>query len=419
MTRARAIGRQASLTSGFAVNMLILAVAGLIIIPALIVAVGAREWANIAVAQAIGGFCGVLTGYGWGLAGPTYVARADWQTRRLRYLESLGGRSMVALAAIPFGLVILFLVIGRFSAIASLALVVTAAVAFSPGWFYVGIGQPWRLIVIDTIPRAVSTMIAVVWLAAGLSAAAALMIQLAGIATGVLIASLNIGSTHGSENRSSVSLRGTLRVLRAQSHGMVAAATSSAFTAMPIVLVGIIAPAALPVYAVFDKVQRQFASAVSPVVQVSQGYVARAEGAGRADAVRRVTAIVVAIAVVGFFIFLLFGRAILHLLVARSLTFTLAQVGVLGAALALILVEQAFGHAVLATAGKMQSLARATMTGAVIGLVLVAVGASVGGAVLALIGFEVGLAIAILLQVIFAARVSSAPSSANNYSRSS
>lgn len=390
------VGRNLSLTLGFAINMLVLAAAGLVMIPALIGSVGPRDWAAIAIAQAIGGFCGVITGFGWGLSGPAYVAREGNAVRRARYFESLRGRGLVGSVALPGGVLILAAVLGGFRLVPSIALVVTAAVAFSPAWFYVGIAKPWTMILIDTAPRALSTALAVVLLHAGGSAVLALFLQLLGIALGMATASVLIGRFPKPAARAG----SVLRVLYEQAHGMVAAGTSAAFAALPVVLVGVVAPSAVAVYAVFDKVQRQFASAISPVVQVSQGVVARAEPSDRRQAVVRVATTVLALAALGIAAFLWAGPWFLHALAARTLEFSPFEVAVLGIALALILIEQTVGHAVLATAGRMRALATATLIGAAVGLVLVVVGASSGGAVAALIGFEAGLAVAIVLEVI-------------------
>ncbi|MBF4582939.1 hypothetical protein ITJ54_09695 [Curtobacterium sp. VKM Ac-2865] len=383
--------------------MVALAVAGLALIPALIATVGPRDWADIAVAQAIGGFCGVITGYGWGLAGPAYVARADPRTRALRYAESLRGRALVGIVMLPVGAVVLSLVIDRVALVPILALLTTAAVALSPAWFYVGVARPWTLIVIDTIPRVMGTALGILLLHLGLPTGFAFVSQLTGIGVGLVVATLTIRRQAGGA-RISVSWPRTLSVLRDQSHGMVAAGASASFAALPVILVGLIAPAALPVYAVFDKVQRQFASAVSPVVQMSQGYVARAAPADRAKAVRRVTLVTGVLSLSGMALFAVIGGWFLHLLVAQTITFTLVEVGILGVALGLILFEQVFGHAVLATAGRMKPLAAATSVGAVVGLLLVSLGAASSGALVALVGFEVGLGVTIVLEVVTDAR---------------
>lgn len=391
-------GRHVLLTLGFAINMVVLAVAGLAMIPALIGAVGPRDWAEVAVAQAIGGFCGVITGYGWGLVGPGYVARATPAERTERYFESLRGRALVGVIVIPVGVGLLCAVIGHVSSVPILALFVTAAVALSPAWFYVGTSQPWTLIVVDTTPRALSTAVAIVGLHMGLAPQAAFCAQLAGLAIGIVVASLLVRRaalaprTHAPWHR-------VVEVLSQQTNGMLAAGASAAFAALPVVLVGIVAPTVLPVYAVFDKVQRQFGSAVSPAVQVSQGFVARAEPAARNRAIRRVVIAVGALAVVGVAVFALLGPWFLHILVAQTIRFGSPQVVVLGVGLALILFEQSFGHAVLATAGHTKQLASATFVGGVVGLGLVCVGAVSFGATAALVGFVLGLAVTVSLEV--------------------
>lgn len=399
----RRFSAHALMTTGYALNMIVLAVAGLAMIPALIATVGPRDWADIAVAQAIGGFCGVITGYGWGLAGPAYVARADAKTRAVRYFESLRGRTLVGVLVIPAGAVVLAFVVGRFALIPTMALVVTAAVALSPAWFYVGVARPWSLIVIDTVPRTAGTGLAILCLAFGGPVPVAFALQLLGIAVGVLIASLRVGR-HGGPGSEKDRWRQAVGALRSQSSGMLAAGTSAGFAALPVVLVGLVAPVALPVYAVFDKVQRQFASAISPVVQVSQGYVARASPRTRSTAVRRVTVVVGGLALGGALLFAAVGAWFLHFLVAQTIRFSTVEVVILGIGLALILFEQTFGHAVIATAGRMKQLAAATFIGAVVGLALVVVGAASSGALFALVGFEIGLGVTVLLELVLTAR---------------
>ena len=81
---------------GYGLSVAISGVVSLAVIPAIIVAAGADAWATIAVAQAVAGFAFVFAVYGWGVVGPTEVARLADDRRGAYYFESLLSRTWLA-----------------------------------------------------------------------------------------------------------------------------------------------------------------------------------------------------------------------------------------------------------------------------------------------------------------------------------
>lgn len=117
--------RSASTAIGYGLSMIMLALASLMVIPALIRASGDTAYGALSAGQVIGSVGAVVIGYGWGMSGPAIIARADADGRRAEYVEALRARLFlcvpVCLACCVIGAVLAGSGLRGFGAIGALA----------------------------------------------------------------------------------------------------------------------------------------------------------------------------------------------------------------------------------------------------------------------------------------------------------
>jgi len=387
--------RNIALISGYGLNTLVLAVAGLLMIPALVVASSLEEWASIAVGQALGGLGGVIIGFGWGIVGPTYVANATRAERYQRYTESLFGRLSVAALVLPLLSLSVALIVPGAIGLAVAAALVTALVGIGPGWYFVGRATPWMMIALDTSFRTVSTALAIILLNFGASAYVGLLVQGLGIVAGTSVASAWILLKDGDRSIGRVALGSVAKALRRQGAGVAASSLSSLYAVLPITIVSAIAPSVLPFFAPVDKLQKQLASAWSPAVQVFQSYVARGDPAGMGRRISFTLLVSCAGAALFALTFSIFGQPIILWLTAGQATLPVLAISLCGVTVAVMFVEQVIGRAVLAAKGLVRFVARGALAGSILGLVGLSIGATTAG----LTGVQVPLIVGVLIMI--------------------
>lgn len=122
-----------------------------------------QGWSSMATAMSVGTFGAAAVLWGWNYVGPARVTRLHTveELNRL-YSSSVLSRSLLCLGVIP-----VCVVISAWLAVPSLRVAAAAmAVAFvlpamSPQWYCIGVGDARLLGYFDTLPRTISTVIAI------------------------------------------------------------------------------------------------------------------------------------------------------------------------------------------------------------------------------------------------------------------
>jgi len=356
---------------GFGLTMVVLGATTLMAIPALVRSGGASAWSAIAVGQSVGALGAVVLAYGWVISGPADVARMDAMGRRMEYFESLRARFVLCFPVLVVSGVVSLLVARNDQALAALGSVTTAAIGMTSSWYFVGTGEPYRLLLFETLPRAAGTVAGIVLMEAGSSPAVGLVCQIVGLAIGVAGASAFVlrrrRKSDGPRRARSVTT-----ILVDQRHGVATSAWGTLYSVLPIAIVGWVASPVLVQYAVLDKLQKQASSGLSPLVQVLQGWVPRAKPQN--IGIRAVRAAVAAIAI-GFSITLaliLVGRPIVTWLGDGRVHVSLLSISLLAGTVALALVGSVISKASLVSLGLISLVSRLTMWTSMFGLLLVA-----------------------------------------------
>lgn len=264
--------KHAGLLVGYGLSIVVSALVTLIGIPIVIGHSGANAWASLAVGQAVGTGAAMLIGYGWGTTGPTAVARANDAERRRIYFDSFRARLLLFLPITLAAVIVTSLAVHYSVPEASVNAVGYCLSGLLAGWYFTGIAQPYLFLLLDAGPRVAGAAAgtAAVFFGAPLMAFAGF--QLVGILVGVLLSTRFVAGGNERIFRD-FDLRRTFEVLGKQSHGVAIAIVLAANVAVPSAIVAFVAPAALPAFALADKLLRFGTTAYAPIVQFLQGWV--------------------------------------------------------------------------------------------------------------------------------------------------
>ncbi len=398
--RLRRVRASMNTIIGYSISMVLLAVVSLAVIPSMVAASGAAAWGMIAAGQSIGGVGAVIVAYGWGLSGPASVARADAHMRLTAYAESVICKLLII---VPISLLVFFVAwsVGRdYAVFAGVGALSTATVGLTANWWFVGLMQPYRLLVLETIPRVLGTGIGIFYMTHGSSALVGVLWQLIGMVAAFVASTVWILRPWKFRRLRSLPRRRVKVVLASQRLGVTSTVLSSLYTSTPIVIVSLIAPGAQPVYAVVEKVQRQVIVGLGPFVTILQGWVPKARNQ---DLVRRVrkglaAAVVFAVALVG--LMLAIAPELVGWLGGGQIKPSFLTLMLMALITGVSLIEAVVSKACLAALRRLDVVTRATAIGSLVGLPCVAIGAVLWGAEGALCGILGGLSLRLLLELL-------------------
>jgi O-antigen/teichoic acid export membrane protein len=363
------VSRRARKFGIYGLSVLLMASVSIAVIPVVVSRAGAEIWAGVATAQSVAGFAAVLIAFGWGVTGPAAVAGADAGARGRYFAESVASRAWLFVFVTPVAVLIVGLV-------APGEVLVNAVVAISlmlpsvgASWFFVGEGAPWRLLLLENLPRASGTVLGGFALVATRDPAMFAIIQGLGALVAVAISWRDVFDRYGV--RPTFSPGAAAQRLSAQASGVVAAGTAALYVSLPLVAVASFAPGSTAVYALADKLEKFAISAFAPVLQIAQGYVPAADLGERVARARRAAALSVAIgclAACGYILVMPLASTVLSGGVLRPSTSVTVPLGiVLGA----VCVSAITGLACLTALGAVRQVAYSTVLGAAVGCPLI------------------------------------------------
>jgi O-antigen/teichoic acid export membrane protein len=374
------VKRHSASVLGYGLSIAISAVVTLMTIPILIERVGADAWAGLAVGQAVGTGGAILIGFGWGTTGPVAVAKADDEGRKRIYVDSLRARVLLAVPVTAGAMAVTLFVMRAVQAESAVNAASYSLTGLLAGWYFSGAARPYSFLALDTAPRVVGAAAGVGAVFAGAPLMAFPVLQLVGVAGGILLSTNRILGWSGSV-LSGFSLRRAIRVLRGQSHGMVLAIASAGYSALPVPIVALAAPASLPAYVLIDKLLRFATTAYAPLIQFLQGWVP-----GRSS--RSIRWRIRMAFFLGLFVALTGGAGFAALALSFSRILSHGQVSparglVLGFAvtLACMVMSAVTGLVCLLSIGKSRQLAYLSAVGVAVGLPAIVGGALTFGAV--------------------------------------
>ncbi|WP_164983904.1 hypothetical protein, partial [Cellulomonas endophytica] len=246
--------RGAARLAGLVTNSLVAAFAPLVVVPVVTTTHGAAGWGALAVASSVGAFGAVAVESGWSLDGPQRVARGTEPHARRLLAVSLAGRALLVVPVAAAAALVVLALAPSYAAEAAGVAAVSAAFGLNSNWYLVGTGRPWSMLLLDTAPRVAAGAGAAGLLAAG----APLAVYPAALGVALL---LSLGAVHRRLRPAwgFVRLLGPRRLLRSVSGQTVVTAgrlASATYIALPVTLLAVVSPAAVPAFAAVERVQR-------------------------------------------------------------------------------------------------------------------------------------------------------------------
>jgi O-antigen/teichoic acid export membrane protein len=372
--------------------------APLMVIPAITSMMGASTWASVAVAQSIGAGVAVIVELGWGVTGPQLVAASSERRRRQVFAASVYSKTPTVLTgAAAAAALAAFLVPSRADPVMMLVAAGTTFTAFQQNWFFIGARTPGRALTTDTWMRVGASAISAGALAMGAPLLVYAIAMLLQPLLSLALASRAVRPEWATPRRA-VSIAAAS--IREQGVVTLGRSIGGLYTALPIAIVSIAAPASVAEFSALERMMRMGLSALSAVPQSLQGWIGASLGAERARRARRALALNGALGIVAGSAFFVIGRPLVHVLFTGEIRVDQASVAAFAVVVTLVCTSRGAGLALVAVGGA-NSITLATALSAVVGVpgiyVLSATHGATGGALGEIAAESVGLAVQLVL----------------------
>lgn len=370
----------------------------LMILPMISSEFGRDGWSAIALGQSVGAAGTVLVELGWSLTGPTQIARASPDERARLLITAQRSRALCALISLP-ALALIAASVGPGDPEVKAVMAVGSGLAgLSAAWYFLGTGSAAGLLFSDVLPRTVATLFAAVLIAIGapLITYPGLLLVTSGAAA--LVATRIVARRLPAV---SVSASDVLDSIRGQRAAILARGVSAGYIATPVVIVGAVAPGAVPEFAAVDRVARLGLQLLQSVTNAMQAWVGQAHGP--ALIVRRLRSalfIHLAVGAAAGAGLVALGAWVIDLLFAGEVYPEPSMLAAGAALVVLTMTSRALGSLGLVKVEQVRWILWSALTGAAIGLPLIALLAMVNGASGALVGVAMAELAVVLVQAV-------------------
>lgn len=355
----------------FAISILASTIVGIFSIPVLVSAIGAQGWGHLAVMQTVCQFFAVVVAFGWGAIGPSMVSAAPTDARKRMYVESLYFRGALAVIAVPLAYALCAVLVSEPPQVVALAVISYLVPGLSAAWYFVGTNRPVAMFVYDALPVILGQVAGLIAILIVPDVTAYLACTAVFGVIGAVASALYVLTRPDGSARSDTRMQWR-DIAQTQVAGVSSTISASIWSAAPIVLVQALAPAALPVYAMVDRLMKYGILALAPVLQAVQGWVPE-KGPGemphRARAAIRIGWAIGAVGGVGL---AALSTPLSSLLTLGEATVPWGIAAVAGAAFLFEAVAQLTGLAALVPLGGSRQLAVSSVATAVVGVPLIA-----------------------------------------------
>ncbi|WAP59491.1 hypothetical protein [Streptomyces sp. S465] len=329
----------------------------------------ADTYGTVAIGQAFGVIGAIAVIWGWEIAGPPVIARADPQARKDYYAESIGARIWLFVPAVFFGVIGLWFATDH-SYLAIVAGLTGTLSGLSPSWFYIGTGDSRSLVLLETVPNVAATLLGA-WLTV-LSGFVLpiLVLPLLGAMVSPVVASVQIlGSRR--LRASDFHFSNVVAALRKDAAAAATGATTALYVTLPVLLLAAVNHGAVASFAAAERLERSALSLATPVTKVLQGWVPSTDQRLVVPRILRALVIGVATSATLATAAACTAAPILRLTTDGEISISLASSLFLGLIVGAIALSQVTGIVCLASLGLFAKVLTSTILGAVVGLVLV------------------------------------------------
>lgn len=355
--------------AGYGVNLAVTAVLSLLLIPLIIRTTGEDGWAAVAVGQTIGAVASVIVAYGWGFHGPSTIATNRSSRARVsaEILESAKLRLILCLPVFFVGIVLTAIVTPGDDVLAAWGFASIAVLGFRMNWVYIGLGDTRLLLLLETLPRALGLMTAILLMLLEQNTVAALAAQAVGSVCAFAAAMV---WNHLRSKGVHTELRSSRELLATNFHGVSGLTVAALWISLPAIIISLIAPQALATFALVMRVYSQGCTAVSPVVDILQGWVPSRDRAVLVSRARRAVKIASAAGILLGATYVAVSQPLYAFLGAGIVFPRLDEVVLSAIALGLWVTSQTLSRCALAPLGMQKEYARIVYAGVAAGLVV-------------------------------------------------
>ena len=358
---------------GFAASLVFSTGINLLAIPFVISNLGKEAWGELALAQATAAIFGIIVAFGWGTVGAAMVASLPARERPQMFLDSLVSRAYLFFLAAPVMFVAMLLLAKIEPVVAALASVSYILPFAGASWFFIGQARPWRLFLFDVLPQGLGIVTGVVLIQFYpqpiVFVLSLLVFNLLAVVLGA------VGALSGTTQAQKPDFRfiPAMKRLSNQKHGVIAAGTGSLNSNLPMLVVNQLVTAALPQYALADKLFRFAVAGFGPILQVIQGWIPEAGPSRTSGRIRTVARLAPAVGLLAGTLLALLTPWASTLFSGGAITIDYSLSIPFGVILAGVLVAQVVGLACLIPLGKGAALAKSTAIGAAFNIPLMLV----------------------------------------------
>lgn len=359
----------------FALTTGVGSLAGLIAVPVIIAGAGQYEWGIQASVQSAAGLFGVLVAFGWGTTGAAEVSVLDPALRPQWYANSLVSRLYLFCAVYPVMVVVMSLLNPHYIPLVLVASAAYLMPSLGASWFFVGDARPSRLFRCDALPQVIGTAVSVVVMLVSHSLVATMATQFVFNLSAPLISAHVIFSDSATPVRLDWRLASTRGRLVEQRHAVATSAASSLYVSTPLLVLNLLHPGSMALYAMGDKLFRFALTAFAPILQFVQGWIPEGGPVTMLHRVRQAARLTPLISLVGAVCVVALGPFAAGILSASRIDFGYTMALPFAVVFFAVSITQVIGLACLVQLGRTRDLARSTVLGALAGVPLIVIGA--------------------------------------------
>jgi hypothetical protein len=354
---------------GFGLAPAFAALSPLVMLPAISYTLGAQAWGAVALGQSIGGGGAVLVELGWALTGPQNVAASQpWAQRRL-YGMAMRTKAVVigpigaACAASAFALA------PTYRAESAVMAVAAASYGLTVAWYFIGTGSPLGVLLLDAGPKLLGTAVGSLSLVLGYPLVVLPICLLSGGIAGPLAGLVVVRRIPGSSTEPAITV---WRSLRSQLEAVTARGFSAVYTALPVTLVALAAPALVPGFAAIERLMRMALLVLQTVPNALQAWIGSAPDDATLHArTRRAILWNLALGLIAGCAFAALAPYVGMLLFGRAVSIDVLGCALAGVVILLTCTSRATGSLGLVAIARVDAVAWCAAIAAVLGLVLV------------------------------------------------
>ncbi|MFI7589556.1 hypothetical protein ACIB24_21020 [Spongisporangium articulatum] len=308
---------------GFAAVPALSILSPLLVTPLVAAKFGAGGWSSVAVGQSVGGAASVVMALSWPTIGAHLIAsEPDPGRRRHIYQESFVTRAVAFAVVGPLAFLAAWLVSPAHPVNAGATALGITLNGFTCAWYFVGVSSVRGLVINESVLR-LACSVAI----AGLLFAGADLWVFGWVTVASWV--ISIGLNHRTIAGREPPLRPTRALLRttlaAQGFGTVARTVYGMYYLGTAGLVALVAPGAVAVYAVFDRIIVIGLNGLFALPQAVAGWISSGGPAAVTARARRVTAVGAGLALLALPVAYFAFPLVIHLLYAGEATWTTAQ----------------------------------------------------------------------------------------------